>query len=500
MERNMQNDNNKFIKINKCFLLFILVMNLFFFPQNIHASEKDINIELDKDYNICQFNITFPDTRPYKVTISGNLSGNMVEAFNTEGEDTLTVTANDCKTGNYTVHIETVDGTDEIEIGTVSISVTASRDTVESIASEIKVARDIVGLSTYFIDDNVIVEWDDKTVGNVDVSIINTKTHEILYEETVGEIKRAEYQMPNNIKQVTVAVVPSESEGIEDAVKQVTLKLPARPSSSVAFDVLDYTNEESITAYYSVDDALGTKIYVNDNLVSSSTELPIGESEKEIPLEDGANHIVVYLVDAENNMFSFETDVEHDIIAPTLMVQNNYDGLNTYDETVTITGTVTDAKKLEINHAEVKINGDGTFSYTYVLHEGVNAVNITATDQAGNESTYEAAITKLIAEEPTGPTVQDILKYGIYAGIFLLAIVVFIVKYFQNKKKQEEIMRKKRLAMLKKKKLAMNTEIKNKRPNTPAKKHSQAKNAEDKQEGERYISSKKSVKRKNKKT
>lgn len=397
-------------------------------PINIAAATKDLTISLEKDYNICQFNITLPDTRPYKVTILGKQNEQLAEGTNTEGESTLSVTVNNCKAGNYKVHVETIDSEDLVEIGTISVSVSASRDTAERISSTIKVARDIVDLKTYFKDNNIVIEWKDETVGNINIDIINTKTHEVIYSVTERDNKYVEYPLDNSISQITVSIVPAESAGIADAGKQITLNIPQKPDASVSFNNIEYTNEDSIPCYLTLNDIYGVQTYVNNNLSSSDNQLDPGKHTKEIMLQDGENIITVYLIDHENNMFSTTKTVIHDTIAPTLMIQNNYDGAETYNNFIELNGTVQESSFLFINNTEVKINADGTFTHTYPLHEGENLISIVAIDDAGNESTYEAIVTRLLEKKQTGINMNQIAKFIPYGILIIAVTVIFIQK------------------------------------------------------------------------
>lgn len=444
----------KFFSITTFFA--IIIFFCYFNVSTVYAQQsKDINIDLDKDYNICQFNIQLPDTRHYKISITGFGITDPITCENEENEDTVSMTVNNCKKGTYTVHFEIVsnenneenNSTDEEPIGVISISVSASRDTAESISSEIKVARDIVGLKTYFKDNNICVEWDDKNVGNVNINIIDTKTHEVIYSTTEAENKYVEFPLEKGVKQITVSVVPAESEGISDAVKQFTLETPERPNASVSFNDLEYTNNDTITAHLMLDKAYEIIIYVNDKMVLSNEYVEPGISEKEIPLEDDANNIIVYLVDDDHNMFSYTKSIIHDVIAPTLMISNNYDGMQTYDENVIFNGTVQDATHISFNNVEGVINADGTFTYSYPLHEGTNLISIMATDEAGNESIYEATVIRLLPEEKSRLTLSQIAKIILYSVIGILAVIVFIVKKQQRKKKEmEKILRQKEIA------------------------------------------------------
>jgi len=78
-----------------------------------------------------------------------------------------------------------------------------------------------------------------------------------------------------------------------------------------------------------------------------------------------------------------------DTQAPTLAISTLADGSYTNNITLNISGTAKDnvgLRGLQVNGTSVPVNADGSFSYPLVLHSGANAVNITATDLAGNQA------------------------------------------------------------------------------------------------------------------
>ena len=431
----MQSRNKKVIySLILCFMLLFIQISAF--PTTVSAATKDITITLEKDYNICDFNITLPDDRAYTVTVIPKGGGESVVAEKTDNKNIVVAKLNNCKRGDYIVRVETVDQADEIPIGKVTVSVTASRDTAESISSDIKVARDIIGLKAYFKDDNIVVEWTDETVGNVNVDIINTKTHEILYSETQWEDKHVEYTLPDTVMQVTVSVIPNESAGILDAQKQITLSRNQKHNASVSFNDISYTNEDNFSCYVTLEEPYGIAVYVNDNLATKRELLKEGKHDIKVALKDGLNNVVVYTIDENYNMFSTSKTVTKDLIAPTLMIKDQYDGIETYESFIDLNGTVLEADMFSINNEDIPINADGTFSHSYQLHEGLNTITITATDFAGNESTYIATVTQLVEEEPTYPPIMEILS-SLFPFIVIVigAIIVFIKKKGMKKKK-----------------------------------------------------------------
>ncbi len=82
---------------------------------------------------------------------------------------------------------------------------------------------------------------------------------------------------------------------------------------------------------------------------------------------------------------------------PSLTINSPEDGAEVTEDTVTVSGTVTDKESgvasLTINGNPVDVSKDGSFSYTVTLTEGTNTITIVATDKAGNKTTKTITVT-----------------------------------------------------------------------------------------------------------
>ena len=100
---------------------------------------------------------------------------------------------------------------------------------------------------------------------------------------------------------------------------------------------------------------------------------------QQLNLQEGDNSITVTATDAAGNVASSTIIVPLDSIAPEIAVDAPDDGLITNDNTVTVSGSLTEDATLTLNGLPVTVNTDLTFSIDASLIEGDNLLTLTAT-------------------------------------------------------------------------------------------------------------------------
>ena len=406
------------------------------------AAEKDISVPLNKSYDACAFTITTENSGYYNIVVT---SPKGTEYYGTiEGSDSTEILIKDATEGDWNVNVATVEESSsdaassednevsesendseaqaDEEIGKVKVSVRAIDTSSYTIDDDVKVAKDIVGLKMYFKDDNLEVEWSDSSVGNVVVTVTDTQTNVEIGKETVKG-NSFECAIPTSTKQITVSVVPATSTNVEGAANQYTLDFVNEPDATVTYENKEYVNTETIPVTVELNDEYGVEFVVNGNIIEDVPLKEAGTYEYEIPISEGSNEVLTYIVDADGNMRSTAYSVTRDTVSPNLQLERNYDGAQTYNEMVTFSGSVSDYSEFTINDSEVKVSGDGVFSFEYELHDGENSVIFRAVDLAGNETVYNATVIKLIEEETEIPWIPIIS--GV---IILIGIIIFIIR------------------------------------------------------------------------
>lgn len=435
----------KFKTLAVAILTMILAMTSFMAEevdteQTEHVS-KTIAFELSKDYEGCSFTITTEKTGNFEVEMWSEKKKEETYQTTIDDGNECTISVQDAKEGKWNIKVtalvqiglkasESSDGQESTEkeevaltpeeyIGQIKVSAKAIDKTAFAVGN-VQVARDIVGLKYYFVDESIVVEWTDNSCGNVNVAIIDTKTSQILDKQTVKG-KHYEFELPSLTDEITIDVVPATSAGITGANNQYTIPVENNPDAVITFEDLQYTNKNTISFEAQLNDTYSLKMMCNGVETGETGLLNSGSYTKEIPLNEGNNDLLVYVVDEKGNMRSTTYSVVLDSIKPALTLNMEYDGAKTYNEICYIEGTIKDYDTFTINEVVPVVSGDGSFKAEYRLNDGNNVLNIKATDVAGNETLYVANIEKVV-KEPV-----DINKIILIAGGVVLVIVVIIL-------------------------------------------------------------------------
>ncbi len=120
-------------------------------------------------------------------------------------------------------------------------------------------------------------------------------------------------------------------------------------------------------------------------------------------LGDGEHTVAINAADNDGNAATAKTTIFRiDTVPPTLNISAPTDGLITSTPSLAVRGTTNDTSsspvsvKISLNGVDqggVEVGGDGSFSKTITLAEGVNTIVITATDGAGKESSVTRTVT-----------------------------------------------------------------------------------------------------------
>lgn len=120
-----------------------------------------------------------------------------------------------------------------------------------------------------------------------------------------------------------------------------------------------------------------------------------GQFSLEAALHPGVNELSAEIVvDGKTTDRSLPVTVTLDSAAPELDVASPLDGFRTNSEVLNVTGSALDEflSKLTVNGQEVPVEGGGSFAYRLLINAGENRITVTATDEAGNETTVTRAV------------------------------------------------------------------------------------------------------------
>ena len=421
-------------------MVMALLMASIKFPSYAAPAEKTVEFEIGKDYEACSFQITTEDDGNFEVSVYNKKDQRNKYTEEISDNNTCTISVKDVKSGTWCIEVVEIlpEGYDLEEersaseyIGKVQVNVKAI-DATSFTLDQVSVARDIAGLKYYFKDNSIIVEWTDVNCGNVNVNVINTQNSQILDKRTVSG-QYYEFEIPENILEISLEIVPATSSSIAGADIQVTLSTENEPDVTVKFDDSQYSNKENMEIYITSSGDYAVQVFDNDTEKVPEQDLNIGENMISVPIVEGINDIEVHIIDKTNgNIKTYTTNVIRDSIKPELTLEMDYEGASTYDEVVHFNGVVKDFDTFTINDTSPTVAGDGVFSAEYTLHDGDNKIVMTATDKAGNVTLYEATVHKLVKEQKFSK--EEIVRYCICAAIVICSLIILIKSLFDLKK------------------------------------------------------------------
>ncbi len=134
-----------------------------------------------------------------------------------------------------------------------------------------------------------------------------------------------------------------------------------------------------------VDDPDLENVVVRINLIRVDQN---GVFQRDVPLVEGLNTIVVTATDAVMNTATETVTVTRDTIPPVLVVDTP-DNILTNQEMLEVRGSVNaDADTVTVAGVEVNIGEDGSFLYEVDLPTETTPITVMATDRAGNTASY----------------------------------------------------------------------------------------------------------------
>lgn len=432
-------------------LLFSVLTLAFSISVYAEELEKTIEIELNKEYVQCTFYVSFEKEKCDNVTL---ITPNRKEYTFTQdpiNEERLKCTIKNTVTGKYKVVVKKeIDSSDvtendgavqdssdeeiqisdadslseaDREIGKVTVSVQADEESTEAITDNLKLTKEIDGLKIYWIDDDIAIDWTDTTVGKVNITVFDSGNLKILGSEKV-DVNSYRCPVDQSIKQITVKIVPAESTNVNGAGDEFIVDVDNHPDGEILIEPFEYVNTDTIPAVANLNQSYSLLFTNNGEVVGQTDVLQPGSHDIEVPTVIGENNVKIYIVDEEGNMRSTSVRFIKDIEPPIIKIEDDINGLATYDEMVEFNGIVTDFDTLIFRNQEVEVGWDGNFNIQASLKDGPNELELIATDLAGNQTTYTAVVTKLVVEKKEVPW-----KTIIFTGIaILILIILFIIK------------------------------------------------------------------------
>jgi hypothetical protein len=154
-----------------------------------------------------------------------------------------------------------------------------------------------------------------------------------------------------------------------------------------------YTNNEILNIAGTVTDNTGvTGITVNDTAVQVK---PDGSFSYALLLKNGDNVVTIAATDCAGNMAADMRTVTLDQTAPVLAVTAPADNSKTGKALLEVSGTVDKTSTVTVkikDTVQSALMDGGAFTSTIILEPGYNTIEITATDLAGNLSSFKRTV------------------------------------------------------------------------------------------------------------
>lgn len=391
---------------------------------------KKIPVDLSDSYSKIQFDISCEDEKALEYSYSILSPSNEGTDVKLSDNGTISQVIENAEKGTWYVVVSdngVLEGKADIGQVNVSVKKISEGSTDNTKEGGVSVKKELSGLKLYFKDDSLVAEWTDESVGNINVRVFDTQMQEVFANTAVSD-KYIEIPIPTSTKQVTISLTPSTAQNVEGEEQQYTLAFENNPDAVVTFPDYTDTNKTNLEYIVNLGATYGIECYLNGTLADTEENLEAGEHTLSVNLQEGANDIKVYVVDEDGDMRSSSKSVTLDTKAPVLMIESNYDGMQTYDETISFTGKVEDYDTITFNNkTDIDVNYDGTFTVSADLMSGENKFLISAKDKAGNEAQYTATVTRIVLEKGNLDT-ETIGLIGLLVVAILGIIFYFVYK------------------------------------------------------------------------
>lgn len=197
---------------------------------------------------------------------------------------------------------------------------------------------------------------------------------------------------------VTIAAPIKDNIGNTDTVPYsapITLDTTAPILTVSTLSDGSWTNNELLNVSGQVTDNNGIQqLNINDVDVAIN---PDGSFSYPVVLQDGPNTVGIRVTDLAGNEVSDMRMINLDQDAPVITIATPADNMNTKQSWIDVTGAVDDQSTVTVkvnaaNPMAALMNGNN-FSLTVALVYGINTIEVTATDLAGNTSRVKRTVT-----------------------------------------------------------------------------------------------------------
>lgn len=414
-----------------------LAASVLFNPIEAHAETYSGVIEdIKASSSETSFVFTFSERQLYDITIIDPKGA----VYNVENESSeIRIPVEQTYKGDYSFTIDADDSD-----FTYSIKVIDSGKTVATVGeSKPTITENVSGLDLFFENGDLVATW--SYSGKVSITITDPARFKNLVSNEQTSATEYRYTIPQNVDQIQFYICPVADLRVDGAGLTYTRDVVRNIDAVVNFPDTPIVNVESIVIPLEINQNGVTVELYNDNYTVGVTNhkdkslkplfsetADAGSYEVEIPLVSVENNLVACIIDKQGNAVTYSYKYIRDMQAPKIETSKlsldntgNFENYQTTNNTVLITGTITDeittdklgnVASLFINGYPVDIDKNGRFSFEEQLNLGDNTITIIATDESGNETSFDFVV-KMIEEE------KSLFPFVILA-LFTVAFIV----------------------------------------------------------------------------
>ncbi len=203
---------------------------------------------------------------------------------------------------------------------------------------------------------------------------------------SINDNEWVEYVQPVSFSsgKYTIQFFTQHSDSAKEKPQSIQIQVDTQPPLIQLEEALIHTNQNPYPLSITVIESWFDYAMINTHRVESLTE---GRIQMQLPLEEGENHIVVLVYDQAGHRSKEEFTIILDTSPPELKIHQPLPWSRTIRKRIWVTGTTDPNAAVVVNEVNLP-NKEGHFEGFVPLKPGLNSLNFSATDQAGNQRNY----------------------------------------------------------------------------------------------------------------
>ncbi|HPX93450.1 MAG: cadherin-like beta sandwich domain-containing protein [Fastidiosipila sp.] len=248
-------------------------------------------------------------------------------------------------------------------------------------------------LKAFLHENGVRAEWQppDETITGY-LAVLYDANDELIHSVTL-KAEETQAQLPFFDQELVKIAISSIREGICGLPNTLLVNADMTLASLVGFSLPDQpaTSNGYIELAY---DTGGKTVPLSVDLDGQQSDRTLtGDGVLRLPVHNGTNRITVS-AEGDNGVWVSERKTYMlDLIAPTLRIFVDWDAIVTSKKKILLSGNASQAQ-VTVNGETVETKDNGNFSKEVPLDYGINLLKVTATNDSGNTTTYEAHVTR----------------------------------------------------------------------------------------------------------